>query len=117
MEEASDLDDCGCQRDLSGLDAYYYYLLFNFISFHVFQISFFKMLFKMFVYSWLRWVFIAVGGLSLAVACGETLCCGVRASHYGGFSYYRSQALGRVGFSSCGSQALEHRLNSLGTRA
>ena len=70
-----------------------------------------------FVFSWLRWVFIAVGGLSLAVACGETLCCGVRASHYGGFSYYRSQALGRVGFSSCGSQALEHRLNSRGTRA
>ena len=55
------------------------------------------------IYSWLCWVFTAVGGLSLVVACGETLCCGVRASHYGGFSYYRPQALGCVGFGSCGT--------------
>ena len=33
-----------------------------------------------FVYYWLCWVFTAVGGLSLVVACGETLCCGMRAS-------------------------------------
>ena len=33
---------CVCQQELLGLDAYYY-LLFNFGSFHVFQISFFKM--------------------------------------------------------------------------
>ena len=34
--------------------------------------------------------------------------------HCGGFSYCWSQALGREGFSSCGSRAREYRLNSCG---
>ena len=34
-------------------------------------------------------------------------------SHCGGFSCCWAQALGHAGFSSCGSWALEHRLNSL----
>ena len=38
--------------------------------------------------------------------------CGAWASHCGG-----AQALGHVGFSSCGSQALEHRLRSCGAWA
>ena len=38
--------------------------------------------------------------------------CGAWASHGGG-----AQALGHVGFSSCGSQALEHRLSSCGAWA
>ena len=43
--------------------------------------------------------------------------CSVQASPCGGFSCLRAQALRHRGFSSCGSQALEHRLNSCGTWA
>ena len=55
---------------------------------------------------------------------GATLRCGVRASHCGGFSCCRAQALGTrasvvvaSGVSSCGSQAVEHRLSSCGAWA
>ena len=65
---------------------------------------------------WLCWVFIAVCGLPLVVASGvsslmvnELLI--VVASRCG------AQALGCVGFSSCGTWALEHRLSSCGTWA
>ena len=48
-------------------------------------------------------------GYSVVAACRlASLCCG--------FSYYRGWALGRAGFSSFGSRALEHRLNGYGTR-
>ena len=43
--------------------------------------------------------------------------CGALASNCGGFSRYRARTLGHEGFSSCGSWALEHRLNSWGIRA
>ena len=50
---------------------------------------------------------------------GGTLCCGAWASHCGGFSCGGAQSLGTWasavvawGLSSCGSQALEHRLSS-----
>ena len=53
-----------------------------------------------------------------------TLRCGAWASHCGGFSCCRAQALGvRAsvvevrGLSSCGSRALERRLSSCGARA
>ena len=53
-----------------------------------------------------------------------TLCCGAWASHCGGFSCCKAQALGTRasvfvahGLSSCGSWALEHRLSSFGTQA
>ena len=55
---------------------------------------------------------------------GSTLCCGMQASHCGGFSCCRVWALSARtsvvvahGLSSCGSQALEHRLNSCGAWA
>ena len=74
----------------------------------------------LFIYFWLRWVFVAVRGLSLVV----TLRCGARASHCGGFSCCRAQALGvwasvvvARGLSSCGLLALERRLSSCGSRA
>ena len=48
-------------------------------------------------------------GLSLIARAGATLCCSVRASHRGGFSYSRAQALGtqasvvvEYGLSNCG---------------
>ena len=55
---------------------------------------------------WLCWSFIALHVLSLVVLSGGHSSCGMWASHRG------AQALGRVGFSSCGSQALEHRHDS-----
>ena len=37
--------------------------------------------------------------------------------YYGGFSCCGAQAIGRAGFRSCGSQALEHGLNNCGALA
>ena len=87
--------------------------------------NFFKInLFSLFIYLWLRWVFVAVCGLSLVAVSGVTLCCGAQASHSGGFSCCGARALGARasvvvahGLSSCGSQALEHRLSSCGVQA
>ena len=85
------------------------------------SLIYFKKLF-IYIYFWLCWVFVAAWLLS---SCGEwgLLPSGsVLASHYGGFSYCRAQALGpagislwHVGFSSCSSRALERRLNDCGT--
>ena len=64
-----------------------------------------------------------VGFLQLQQA-GATLRCGAQASHSSGFSCCGAWALGRRasvvaarGLSSCGSQALQHRLSSCGERA
>ena len=75
-------------------------------------------------------IFGCVGSLLLRVGflqlwrVGATLCCGAWASHCGGFSCCGARALGTWasvvvagGLSSCGSQALEHRLSSCGARA
>ena len=43
--------------------------------------------------------------------------CSVQASHCGGFSCCRAQALGHSGFCSCGTWAIECRLNSCGAWA
>ena len=43
--------------------------------------------------------------------------CGMQASQCGGVFCCRAWILGCTGFSSCGSWALEHRLNSCGARA
>ena len=73
--------------------------------------AFFKKINYLFIYFGLRWVFVAVRGLSLVAASG-------------GYSSLRSTALGTRasivvahGLSSCGSRALEHRLSSCGARA
>ena len=58
--------------------------------------------FKVFIYLYL---FLAVLGLQ----------CGMRASHWRGFSYRRAEALELDGFSSCGSWALEHWLSLCST--
>ena len=79
--------------------------------------SFFK---NLFIYFWLRWVFVAAGGLSLVAASGgySSLWCA-------GFSLWcllllRSTSSRHAGFSSCGAQAsvvVVHGLSSCGTRA
>ena len=53
---------------------------------------------------WPCWVSVAVQAFS---------CCGEQ----GLLSSYGARASHRSGFSSCGSRALEHRLNSWGTQA
>ena len=68
-------------------------------------------------YFWLRWVFVAVHRLSLAVASG-----GYSSLQCTGFSLrwlllLRSMGSRHAGFGSCGSLALEHRLSSFGARA
>ena len=71
----------------------------------------------LFIYFWLSWVFIAARGLSLVVASG-----GYSLLQCVGFSLLwllllRSMGSRSVGFSSCGTRALECRLNSCGTQA
>ena len=57
-----------------------------------------------FIWFWLLALCCCMGS-SLAVSC-----------HCSGFSCFRAWALGRTGFSSCGSSALESRLNSRGAQ-
>ena len=67
---------------------------------------------------WLCWVFIAAH--RLCSSCSEQGLLSshrAEASHCGGFSCCRMHPLGCSGFSSCGSWALEHRLNSCGAWA
>ena len=68
---------------------------------YLFFINFFIFIF---IYFWLRWVFVAARGLSLVLGSRATLLCSARASHCGGFSL-RSTGSRRTGFSSCGTQA------------
>ena len=63
---------------------------------------------NLFIYFWLRWVFVAAHGLFIAVA-------SLVAEH--GLQVLRLQQLWHAGFSSCGSRALERRLSSCGTWA
>ena len=69
-----------------------------------FYFLFFINLFILFIYFWLRSVFVAAHGLSVVAASGATLHCGVQVSHCSGFSC-GARALGLSGFSSCGTRA------------
>ena len=69
-------------------------------------------------------IYLFLAALSLCCCALASSSCGVRASHCGGFSCCRAQALGTrasvvvaCGLSSCGSRALEHKLSSCGARA
>ena len=82
----------------------------------VFFIYIYKFIY-LFIYFWLCWVFVAARGLSLVAASRgySSLWCA-------GFSLrwlllLWSTGSRRMGFSSCGSRALEHRLSSCGARA
>ena len=80
-------------------------ILFLFFKFIIFIIYLFI------YYFWLRWVFIAAHGLSLAAASGGYSCCGARALGL------RASVVVAPGLSNCGSRALERRLSSRGARA
>ena len=73
-----------------------------------------NLFYYLFIYFWLRWVFVAARGLSLVVVSG-----GYSSFRCAGFSsrwllLLRSTGSRCAGFSSCGSWALEHRLSSCG---
>ena len=68
--------------------------------------------FYLFIYLWLCWSFTAARAFLQLQRSGAILCCGVHASHCGGFSWWGTWALGHAGFRSFGSQDLEHTLNS-----
>ena len=79
--------------------------------------NFFLIFIYLFIYFWLRWVFVAACGLPLVAVSG-----GYSSLQCVGFSLQwllllQSTASRRTGFSSCGSQALERRLSSCGVRA
>ena len=65
-----------------------------------------------YLYFWLRWVFVAACRLSLVVTSRATLRWSVRASHYGGFSCCGARDLGAQA-----SVAVACRLSSCGTWA
>ena len=82
-----------------------------------FLYNFFKILFILFIYFWLRWVFVAAHWLSLVAASG-----GYSSLRCTGFSLrwlllLQSMGSRHTGFSSCGMRALELRLSSCGARA
>ena len=81
-------------------------------------------LFILFIDFWLRWVFVAVRGLSLVAASGgySVAVRGFLIAVASLVAEHRLQALGfqllsHSGFSSCGSRALERRLSSCGAWA
>ena len=72
---------------------------------------------NLFIYFWLRWVFVAAHRLSLVAASG-----GYSSLRWAGFSLWWLLVLWSTGsrctgFSSCGLWALERRLSSCGARA
>ena len=112
--------DCSYLISLAKLNSIlFYFILFYFIY-----------LFLKFIYLFIYLIFGCIGSPLLHVSflqllrAEATLCCGVWASHCGGFSCCGARVLGAQasvvvahGLSSCGSQALEHRLSSCGARA
>ena len=86
------------------------------INVNVSRCGFLKLI-NYFIRFWLRWVFVAVRGLSLVAASG-----GYSSLRCAGFSLLwllllQSTGSRRVGFGSCGSRALGRRLSSCGARA
>ena len=92
---------------------FYFILIFNFIYLFIYS----------FIFGCAGSSLLRAGFLQLQRV-GATLRCSVQASHCGGFSCCRAQAVVvwasivvARGLSNCGSQALERRLSSCGTRA
>ena len=112
----SDTDQESQDMLLTPPDYHSVFIIIHFTADHSYNYyyDFFKI--NLFIYFWLRWVFIAVHGLSLVAVSGgySSLWCA-------GFSWQwllslRSIGSRFVGFSNCGSQALELRLSSCGTQ-
>ena len=74
-------------------------------------------LFCLFIFGCAESLLLPAGFFSSCNEQGLLSGCSAQASPCGGFSHRGAQALGFVGFSSCSSQAREHRLNSCGSQA
>ena len=88
-----------------------------------FRLYTFYLFIYIFIYGCVGSSLLCMGFLQLRQG-GATLSCGAQASHCGGFSCCRAQALGTWAsvvvacrLSSCGLRALECRLSSCGARA
>ena len=73
--------------------------------------------FYLFIYFWLRWVFVAACRLSLVVASGGYSSLQCTGCSLWWLLLLQSPGSRRAGFSSCGSRALERRLSSCGAQA
>ena len=87
-------------------------------GFHV-QVFFFFLnkFIYIFIYFWLRWVFVAARGLSLVAVsrgCSSLWCVGFSLPWH---LMLQSMGSRHRGFSSCGTRALERRLSSCGAWA
>ena len=84
---------------------------------HALKQGYILFLINKFIYFWLRWVFVAVLGLSLVAASGaySSLWCAGLSLRW--LLLLQSTGYKWAGFSSCGSRALEHRLSSCGAWA
>ena len=83
----------------------------------LFFFFFFLFVYFTYIYFWLRWVFVAVHGLSLVAvsgSCSSLWCAGFSLQW---LLLLQSTGSWHMGFSSCGSRALEHRLSSYGAQA
>ena len=78
-------------------------------------IAFLKNLFLF--YLWLSWVFVAMHGLSLVAASGRYSSLRCRGFSLRWLLLLQSTGSRHVGFSSCGSRALDSRLSSCGAQA
>ena len=87
------------------------------ILFFFFFIKTIYLLIYLFIYFWLRWVFVAARGLSLVAASGGYSSLWCRSFSLWWLLFLRSTGSRRAGFSSCGSQALECRVSSCGAQA
>ena len=117
----------------SKIHSYWYLSHKHFHKDHYQAFSFFLIfkinLFIVFIYFWLRWVFTAARGLSLVAesrgySSWQCACFSLQWLLFlQGLLFLqwllllRSTGSRRVGFSSCDSWALEHRLSSCGARA
>ena len=100
----------------SGIE-FAYYLPTSSCIFYFFIYKFIHLFICLCIYLWLHWVFVAAWGLSLvAVSGGYSLLRCVGLSLWWLLLLQRSGSR-CVGFSSCGSWALECRLSSCGARA
>ena len=76
-----------------------------------------------FCLSFLKIIYLAVLGLLCCVDFSPVALIrgysrrSIHAAHCSDFSCCRAQALGHLGYTNCGSPALEHRFNSCGTQA
>ena len=86
-------------------------------SFQTIQIIFFNFIYLFIFNFWLRWVFVAAHGLSLAVVSGDCSSLWCMGFSLRWLLLLWSTGSRCAGFSSCGSRALEHRLSSCGARA